>query len=366
MRSENAEERWDLYTKEREKTGRTHRRGDAMPQDQYRLAVHVCIFNSKNQLLIQQRQPYKKGWPNMWDVSAAGSAVSGESSAQAAQRELMEELGLAVSLSEVRPFFTMSFPNGFDDFYVIEQDVNIAELHLQEEEVRQVRWAEKEDVVKMQAQGIMIPYWFLDRLFDIRDGFDAQWERRHNIRYGTAGFHHLESWMSLAEIVRYDFPGMDTDGAMNDLCETTIRYMKQGGAVYAADGNMVVGALLFRAAAEKEAKKKETYGQKALETSEVLETSEALETSEVETLAAEIRFLAVHPEYRRQNIAQQLLERMMHRLDDGRDIIVETFREGDQKGTAARAFYQSLGFVPGETGLYQGYPVQIFVLKRKK
>ena len=29
----------------------------------------------------------------MWDVSAAGSAVSGESSAQAAQRELMEELG---------------------------------------------------------------------------------------------------------------------------------------------------------------------------------------------------------------------------------------------------------------------------------
>lgn len=339
MKSENTEEQWDLYTIDRERTGRTHRRGDDMPEGHYRLAVHVCIFNSKNQLLIQQRQPYKKGWPNMWDVSAAGSAVSGESSAEAAQRELMEELGLAVSLSKVRPFFTMNFPNGFDDFYIIEQDVDFKKLRLQAEEVRQVRWAEKEDIVKMQAQGIMIPYWFLDRLFDIRSSFDSQWERRHMIRYGMAGFGHLEAWMSLAEIVRHDFPGMDTDEAINDLCETSIRYMKQGSAVYAADGNMIVGALLYQAA--------EAAGQKD---TRVLNK-------------AKIRFLAVHPEYRRQNIAQQLLERMMSRLDTVQDVIVETFREGDPRGGAARAFYQSVGFVPGELGMYQGYPVQEFVLQ---
>ena len=72
-------ELWDLYTKDREKTNELHQRGEPMPQGRYHLAVHVFIFNSKNQLLIQQRQPFKKGWPNMWDISVGGAAVAGVS-----------------------------------------------------------------------------------------------------------------------------------------------------------------------------------------------------------------------------------------------------------------------------------------------
>ncbi len=112
-------ELWDIYTKDREKTGRTHRRGDPMPDGEYHVTVHVCIFNKKNQLLIQQRQPFKKGWPNMWDVSAAGSALAGESSSQAAEREVYEELGLKLDLSGIRPFFYMIFLKGFVVFYFI-------------------------------------------------------------------------------------------------------------------------------------------------------------------------------------------------------------------------------------------------------
>ena len=52
----------------------------------------------------------------------------------------------------------------------------------------------------------------------------------------------------------------------------------------------------------------------------------------------------------------------MCRLVKGQDVVVETFREGDKRGGAARAFYQSFGFVPAELGTYQGYPVQVFVL----
>ena len=81
-------ELWDLYTKDREKTGRTHRRGEPMKEGEYHLAVHVCIFNSKNELLIQQRQPFKEDWSNMWDLTAAGSALQGENSQQAAEREV--------------------------------------------------------------------------------------------------------------------------------------------------------------------------------------------------------------------------------------------------------------------------------------
>ena len=54
-------EKWDLYTLDREKTNQVITRGDTIPNDLYHLVVHVCIFNAKNQMLIQQRQSFKEG-----------------------------------------------------------------------------------------------------------------------------------------------------------------------------------------------------------------------------------------------------------------------------------------------------------------
>lgn len=167
------DELWDLYTKDREKTGRFHRRGDEMKEGEYHLVIHVCIFNSKNQLLIQQRQPFKEGWSNMWDVTVGGSALQGESSSQAAERELYEEIGLKLDLSNARPNFTINFPNGFDDYYLLEQEVDLMTLHLQEEEVQAVRWVGREEALQMKEEGTMIPYWFLDKLFEIRGIFGS-------------------------------------------------------------------------------------------------------------------------------------------------------------------------------------------------
>ena len=127
------------------------------------------FFNSENQLLIQQRQPWKKGWPNMWDLSAAGSAVAGDTSQNAAEREVKEELGLVINLSNERPRFTINFPNGFDDYYMITQDVNIEELQLQEEEVQAVKWVEQQELMQMVEDGEMVPYYFLHQIFELKE-----------------------------------------------------------------------------------------------------------------------------------------------------------------------------------------------------
>jgi hypothetical protein len=37
----------DLYTVDREYTGKTAIRGEKLPEGTYRMVVHVCIFNSK-------------------------------------------------------------------------------------------------------------------------------------------------------------------------------------------------------------------------------------------------------------------------------------------------------------------------------
>ncbi len=161
-------EMWDVYDKNRRLTGRTHRRGVPMEKGEYHLTVHVCIFNSKNELLIQQRQPFKEDWSNMWDLTAAGSALAGENSQKAAEREVMEEIGLNIDLSDSRPYFTIHFEEGFDDYYLIEKDIDIRQLKLQEEEVQAVKWVNKEELLEMNKEGIVIPYYFLDKLFDIR------------------------------------------------------------------------------------------------------------------------------------------------------------------------------------------------------
>ena len=151
-------ELFDLATADREKTGKTMVRGEPTPAGYYRMVVHVCIFDSEGRMLIQQRQPFKQGWSNLWDITVGGSAVAGDSSRSAAERETYEELGLAVDLAEVRPTLSLNWEEGFDDFYALTREIDLQTLRLQYEEVQAVRWATKAEIIRMIDSGEFIPY----------------------------------------------------------------------------------------------------------------------------------------------------------------------------------------------------------------
>lgn len=110
-------------------------RGDTFEQGAYHLVIHVCLFNQLGKMLIQQRQPDKEGWSNMWDITVGGSAIAGETSQQAAKREVKEEIGYTLNLRNRRPSLTVNFENGFDDYYLIETHLNVSGLSLPTEEV---------------------------------------------------------------------------------------------------------------------------------------------------------------------------------------------------------------------------------------
>lgn len=149
---------WDLYTKDRIKTNETMLRGTQITKGFYRLVVHVCIFNSQEEMLIQQRQPFKSGWSNMWDITVGGSAIAGDTSQSAGEREVYEEIGYNLSLAGIRPSITINFDEGFDDMYLIQQNLDISKLKLQDEEVKDVRWASKEEILTMIEEETFIPY----------------------------------------------------------------------------------------------------------------------------------------------------------------------------------------------------------------
>ncbi len=164
-------EKLDLYTEDRIPTGRTVVRGNPVPKGLCRLVIHVCIFNSKGEILIQHRPPFKDGWRNLWDISCGGSAIAGESSRKAAERETLEELGLSISLENERPLLTVNFDRGFNDFYVITKDVSLSELKLQKEEVDGARWATLDQILEMIDREEFIPYHkdLLKLLFKMKD-----------------------------------------------------------------------------------------------------------------------------------------------------------------------------------------------------
>ena len=76
----------------------------------------------------------------------------------AALRETREELGLRIPIEGARPVMTLHWEHGFDDFYTVIRDVGKEELRLQDEEVAEVRWADREEILGMIDSGSFIPY----------------------------------------------------------------------------------------------------------------------------------------------------------------------------------------------------------------
>lgn len=179
---------WDVYDADRRLTGRTMVRGERFQPGDYHLVVHICIRNSAGKMLIQRRQPFKQGFPGMWDVSVGGSAIAGDTSARAAEREVEEELGLTLHLQGRTPHLSLNFDEGYDDFYIVDQDVDLSALHLQESEVAEVRWASKAEILELIRDGSFIPYHesLIGLLFDLEQIPDSH-QGRINGRDRIAG-----------------------------------------------------------------------------------------------------------------------------------------------------------------------------------
>ncbi len=164
-------EKIDLYDKDRQLLNQTAFRGEELPKGTYRLVVHICLFNDKDEMLIQQRQSAKH-FPNMWDLTVGGQVSAGETSRQGIQRELKEELGIDMDMSEILPTLSVPFKDGFDDVYLVRTNVSLDELTLQKEEVQAVKWANEAEILDMIGCGEFIGYQesYIHFLFSMIDG----------------------------------------------------------------------------------------------------------------------------------------------------------------------------------------------------
>ena len=157
-------ELWDIYDKNKVRTGRTMERNHFnLADDEYHLTVLGVIMRPDGRFLITKRVKTKAWAPGWWEVSG-GAAQAGEESEEAVRREVKEETGLDVSNAEGGFLFTYHRENpGEGDNYFVDvyrdvMDVNESDIHLQEEETDGFRFATAEEIKELADKGIFLHY----------------------------------------------------------------------------------------------------------------------------------------------------------------------------------------------------------------
>ena len=156
------DELWDVLDAQRCPTGRTHRRGDPMPEGDYHLIVHVWILNSRGEFLITQRAP-TKGWPLFWETPG-GSATAGEDSLTAALREAQEETGIALLPGNGQRVFSLLRDDNFCDVWLFRQEVSLEEFVPQPGETVDAMLATAAQIREMIKEGRFLPASYLKEL----------------------------------------------------------------------------------------------------------------------------------------------------------------------------------------------------------
>jgi isopentenyl-diphosphate Delta-isomerase len=95
-----ADELFDVVDQD-DRVVRQERRGVIHAEGLLHRAVHVFVFNSRGQLLVQRRSAIKDEFPLTYTSSASGHVGAGETYEDCARRELKEETGLDLPLQFV-------------------------------------------------------------------------------------------------------------------------------------------------------------------------------------------------------------------------------------------------------------------------
>ena len=96
-------ELWDAYNSDYEKIeGVTLVRDEEeyFPENAYHLVCEVLVRHVDGTYLLMKRDPTKPLYPNMWEATAGGSALKGETDVEGALRELREETGIVADKLE--------------------------------------------------------------------------------------------------------------------------------------------------------------------------------------------------------------------------------------------------------------------------
>ena len=134
----------DIYDKDRNLTGRIHKRGTPWRRGEYGLVVCVWVYDGRGNVLMTRRAP-EKTYAGTWENSGGG-AQAGETSRQAIARELFEETGIRAGEEEFEFIGSDRDKIAFYDFYCLKRQTPLEEIVLLPGETDDAKWVTLEEI----------------------------------------------------------------------------------------------------------------------------------------------------------------------------------------------------------------------------
>ncbi|MBO4679299.1 MAG: NUDIX hydrolase [Lachnospiraceae bacterium] len=145
-------ELWDLYDRDLNPLHKTwERRKDknqGIPDGEYHIVCDLLIRHADGDFLLTRRDLNKEIAPGLWEASAGGSALAGETPEEAACREMLEETGLKAEKLEFVDNFVAEWSNSIFFSYVAYVSCDKDSVKLQEGETIEYKWVDLEGFFK--------------------------------------------------------------------------------------------------------------------------------------------------------------------------------------------------------------------------
>ena len=164
-------ELWDAYDENfRKIEGVSLVRGEPVPEGMFHIVMEILVRHKDGTYLLMQRNP-RKHFGGIWEASAGGSALQGETPMGGALRELREETGiLAENLTELE-MRRIPRMRTFYGYYFCETDCEKDSVVLQEGETVAYRWVTAEELLKMTREEL-VPMRMQEYVWEIESGID--------------------------------------------------------------------------------------------------------------------------------------------------------------------------------------------------
>ncbi len=148
---------WDGYFEDETLAGVDLIRGQTIPEGLMHIVSEIIVRHEDGDYLLMQRDLKKETYPGLYEASAGGSVLKGETPIEGAFRELKEETGIqADSLIQIYRKINNK-RNAIHYGYLCHVNGAKDKIRLQEGETVSYRWLPKEEFLKFADSKEFVP-----------------------------------------------------------------------------------------------------------------------------------------------------------------------------------------------------------------